>query len=634
MIIITLPLQVSEVIYTVSKGSKFFAREEERDRKLTAKISHIKAEKTHLSKLDLSCERRAADALLAQLEKRRDLSQSIVHVDCDAFYASVEQLDRPELANLPFAVGGGVLTTCNYVARRYGVRSGMASFVAKKLCPQLILLQLNFDKYNSKAREIREILAEYDPRFESASIDEAYLNITDYCARHGVHRADAVAKMRRDIHEKTRITISAGIAANARLAKICSNRNKPNGQFELANERDAITAFMCNLPCREVNGIGRVLERELAAIGIKTCGDDVYQNRHFISRLFGEKAHDFLLEVHLGLGRTNVQPADEYERKSVGTESTFRDTDDPSALREKLRWTAEELEKDLRKAECKGRTLCLKVKMHTFEVVTRQVAVTSGAVHTAGDLYRHALPMLVRLEQEFPGLRIRLMGLRCTHLVTTKKPDTMAFFGLQKGRRSEHHQSHRDNASSDGRKRKTPPSSEDDDSAWEVWPEQEFVLIQDQKHQHDQTSAAPDTTTHTASPPPDPKNPAYRRPHGKEIVPNPKPLSSSASAPPPPEEEWFPCPVCNRPQSMDEKQLNDHIDLCLSKQAIRDSLHETASTAAQTGGGSDTGGGISGGTGNERKRGRPPGGGSNSSSSIKSSKSQDPRQRKIWFGSV
>ncbi len=197
----------------------------------------------------------------------------------------------------------------------------MAGFVAKKLCPELILLPLNFDKYTGKATEVREVLAEYDPRFESASIDEAYLNITEYCNEHGMGPAEVVEQLRREVHEKTKITVSAGIAANSRLAKICSNMNKPNGQFVLPNERQAIMAFMADLPCRKVNGIGRVLERELSAIGIKTCGN-IYPQRQFLTRLFGDKTSDFLIRCHLGLGRTNIQPAEEYERKRVGTEST------------------------------------------------------------------------------------------------------------------------------------------------------------------------------------------------------------------------------------------------------------------------------------------------------------------------
>lgn len=180
----------------------------------------ILEKKRRLEKLDLTREVRAADQLVAQLELTRDLTQHIVHVDCDAFYAAVEQLDRPELKDLPFAVGGGVLTTCNYAARKYGCRSGMAGFVAKKLCPDLLLLPLNFDKYTSKAQEVRRVLAQYDPRFESASIDEAYLNITEYCVEHDMTPEDVVRQMRDEIHETTKITVSAGIAANSKLAKV------------------------------------------------------------------------------------------------------------------------------------------------------------------------------------------------------------------------------------------------------------------------------------------------------------------------------------------------------------------------------------------------------------------------------
>ncbi|KAJ3508544.1 hypothetical protein NM208_g15806 [Fusarium decemcellulare] len=418
--------KVSEIIYNASKGSKFFNREEVRDKVLTQKIEQIIARRTELEKRDLTRDLRNADRLIAELELSRDLTQHIVHVDCDAFYAAVEQLDRPELKDLPFAVGGGVLTTCNYLARKFGCRSGMAGFVAKKLCPSLILLKPNFEKYNAKAHEVREVLVNYDPRFESASIDEAYLNITEYCQEHHMDPAEVVEQMRREVHERTNITVSAGIAANAKLAKICSNMNKPNGQYVLPSDRNAIMTFMRDLPTRKVNGIGRVLERELLEIGIKTCGD-LYAQRQFINPLFGDKTSEFLFKCYLGLGRTKIQPAEEYERKSVGTESTFRDMSDPTKLRDKLRWTAEELEKDMKRAECKGRTLCLKVKLHTFEVLTRQ-AVLPRSIWLADDLYNYALPILTKLEQDIPGMKLRLMGLRCTHLVSTKKPDTMAFF--------------------------------------------------------------------------------------------------------------------------------------------------------------------------------------------------------------
>ncbi|ROW13485.1 hypothetical protein VPNG_04348 [Cytospora leucostoma] len=534
--------KVSEIIYNASKGSKYFSREEERDKILTFKIDRILEKKRQLEKLNLAREQRKADNLIAGLELSRDLSQYIVHLDCDAFYAAVEQLDRPELKDLPFAVGGGVLTTCNYVARKFGCRSGMAGFVAKKLCPDLILLPLNFDKYTAKAKEVQEVVAEYDPRFESASIDEAYLNITDYCRDHDMSPEDAVAQMRGQVHRKTDITVSAGIAANAKLAKICSNINKPNGQFVLPNERGAIMSFMRDLPCRKVNGIGRVFERELKAVGVDNCGD-IYGQRKFLSHLFGDKAYEFLIHCYLGLGRTNVQPAEEYERKSVGTESTFHDMSDPVQLREKLRWTAEELEKDMQRAECKGRTLVLKVKLHTYEVYTRQT-VLPKAICLADDLYSYAVPILDNLEQERPGLKLRLMGLRCTHLVGTRKPDTLAFFGMKP----------RSSMTPEPGKvlRKT---SQIDEEGWEKIPEE--LLEEDI-----------DVDTEASSPVIEGGS-TYRK-HGKTV---PHTLSKRKSSPSP---EWWDCPICQRPQPADERQFNDHIDACLSRQAIRDAVQKDA----------------------------------------------------------
>ncbi|KAL2872899.1 hypothetical protein SGCOL_011960 [Colletotrichum sp. CLE4] len=590
--------KVSEIIYNASKGSKFFNREEERDKTLTKKIEQILEKKRHIEKQDLSRELRLADQLITQLEISRDLTQYVVHVDCDAFYAAVELLDRPELKDIPFAVGGGVLTTCNYVARKYGCRSGMAGFVAKKLCPELVLLKLNFEKYTAKAHEVREILVEYDPRFESASIDEAYLNITEYCTNKGIGPAEAVEQMRREVHERTKITVSAGIAANAKLAKICSNMNKPNGQFILPNDRGEILRFMAKLPPRKVNGIGRVLERQLAEIGIKTCAD-IYPYRQFLRPLFGDKAYEFLINVHLGLGRTKIQPAEEYERKSVGTESTFKDMSDPQQFREKLKWTAEELEKDMKRAEVKGRTLVLKVKLHTYEVFTRQI-VLPRAICLADDLYHFSVPILSKLEEEMPGMMLRLMGLRCTHLVSTKKPDTMAFFGFRSRRP--------DSAASPEKAIKpvhSGASGDLDDDGWEQWPEEELLGLDN----GEVTEAVDHETEGTNID----NRPSPARRHGKEILPNPVPDYAPVN------DEMWDCPICNRPQVPDERQFNEHIDLCLSRQTIREAVHKDMPLAPPSR--STTPDAKKAKVGGEKKRGRPPA----------KPPSDDPRQKKLCF---
>jgi DNA polymerase kappa len=552
------PTQVSEIIYNASKGSKFFNNEEAKDKVLTEKIARILARKRQLEKLDLASDLRRADDYIAELELSRDLSQTVVHIDCDAFYAAVEELDRPELKTVPMAVGKGVLTTCNYLARKYGCRSGMAGFVAKKLCPQLICLPLNFDKYIAKAKEIRAVLARYDDRFESASIDEAYLNITEYCTTHEMDPWDVVMQLRAEVFEEAKVTVSAGIAANAKLAKICSNRNKPNGQFRLASDRQTIMAFMSELSTRKVNGIGRVMERELKAIGIETCGQ-LYAERMYLPRLFGEKAFQFLIQCYLGLGRTKIQPAEEYERKSVGTESTFGDMSAPEELRKKLRQTAEELEGDLERTQHKGRTLVLKVKLHTYEVLTRQTA-PPFAVHKAADLYKYALPMLARLERERPGLKLRLMGLRVTHIVSTKKAG-IDFFGA-----------HGKRASTPSRTTTTTRTA-DDDGEWETWPEAEFEeAARNERHAEmnelealsQEAAAAADDATETEDP-----HDGRPEPAAKEAPTEEAEVEEEEPAP----QRWN-CPVCFVPQPAVDRDFNDHVDFCLSRQTIREAVRD------------------------------------------------------------
>lgn len=564
--------KVSEVIYEASKGSKYFNNEEVKDRGLTLKINAILAKKRELERIHsqggLKTDIKKADEYINELELSRDLSQVIVHVDCDAFYAAVEELDRPELKELPFAVGMGVLTTCNYVARKFGCRSGMAGFVADKICPTLIHLPLNFDKYTAKAKEVRAVLTQYDPRFESASIDEAYLNITQYCKDHDMEPEDAVSQMRAQVFQEAKITISAGIAANAKLAKICSDKNKPNGQYRLSPDRASILNFMRDLPTRKVNGIGRVLERELDAIGIKTCGE-IYPQRHLLNRLFGDKTFEFLMGVYLGLGRTDVRPAEEYERKSVGTESTFRDIGDAKELRQKLRWTAEELEKDLQRTEFKGRTLVLKIKLHTYEVFTRQIQPPK-AVYTAEDLYHFSLPMLAKLEKEMPGMKLRLMGLRCTHLVSTKKGD-VDFFGRARQATKQ----------SAGVQTNVSTDVDVDEDGWQQWPDMEFEDAARQEREDDMAALEQlsqeyerNKSMEETSYNPDGNPSDYRR-YGngfawRSVLEEEAKLEEPGHNPP---EQWN-CPICSIPQAAHEKTFNAHIDGCLSRQTIKEIVSE------------------------------------------------------------
>ncbi|KAF2856633.1 DNA-directed polymeras-like protein kappa [Plenodomus tracheiphilus IPT5] len=531
--------KVSEVIYNVSRGSKFFNNEEVKDRNLSEKITKILAKRRQLEKIDLTSDLRRADDYIAELELTRDLSQVVVHLDCDAFYAAVEELDRPELKEVPMAVGKGVLTTCNYHARKFGCRSGMAGFVAMKLCPQLICVPMNFAKYMAKAEEVREVLARYDPGFESASCDEAYLNLTQYCEEHHMTPEEAVSQLRTDVFERAKITVSAGIAANAKLAKIGSNKNKPNGQFYLPSDRQTIMDFMKTMPTRKVNGIGRVFERELDAIGVKTCGD-IYAHRAYLAKLFGQKAFQFLMQCYLGLGRTKIQRAEESHRKSVGTETTFKELQSPEDLRGKLRYVAEELEGDLKRTEYKGRTLCIKIKLHTYEVHTRQTT-PPFAVHKADDLYKYSIPMLEKLMSEIPNMKLRLMGLRVTHIVSTKKPG-IDFFGRVRPPTTS-----------------TKPSTPKTDDSWETWPEEEFEEAARQER-NDEMNELEKLSQEL--------DPEHVHRIAKEPLIAPMPEA-------PTEEQWQ-CPICTFPQPPDDASFNAHIDFCLSKQTIKEAVKETA----------------------------------------------------------
>lgn len=250
------------------------------------------------------------------------------------------------------------------------------------------------------------------------------------------------------------------------------------------------------------------------------------------------------MQTYLGLGRTRIQPAEEYERKSVGTESTFRDMQGSDQLHKQLRWTAEELEKDLSRTKFKGKTLVLKIKLHTYEVLTRQV-VLPKAICSADETYRFALPMLTKLEKEIPGMKLRLMGLRCTHLVSTKKAG-IDFFGSQRAA--------------------IPSASKrDSEGEWEVWPEEEFeeAARQEELEEMNETERLSQE---------DPEKEALQEyTHGKEILPNPKRDSS-----PKQEAVRWNCPICGRGQEAEDRAFNDHIDHCLSRKTIKEAVQATS----------------------------------------------------------
>lgn len=287
---------------------------------------------------------------------------------------------------------------------------------------------------------------------------------------------------------------------------------------------------------------------------MKTCGD-IYDHRGYLAKLFGDKAFQFLITCHLGLGRTKIQPAEEYERKSVGTESTFRDMNDKTELRSKLRHIAEELSKDLVRTQFRGRTLVLKVKLHTYEVLTRQTAPPT-AIHLADDLYKYSLPILAKLEKEIPGMTLRLMGLRLTHLISMKK-EGVNFFGSSKT-----------SAPPLPRLLRNPSTAREE---WEVWPESEFEDAVRQEEQEEMDKVEALSQEHAAQVR---QSSAPVSRHGympnSTLVESPKAAENDQS-------ELWPCPICGRSQPADDRAFNEHIDFCLSKVTIQEVVRETPS---------------------------------------------------------
>ena len=319
----------------------------------------------------------------------------------DCFYAAIEVRDRPSLRGKPVGVGGtrnrGVLTTCNYEARKFGVRSAMPTFMALQRCPNLIVLPTRFDVYRREAAVIRGILRRFTPLVEPLSLDEAYLDVTAHPAE-----PDLLAHEIRDIiFQKTKLTSSAGIGPNKLVAKIASEINKPNGQLEVTPEH--VPAFMMKLPVRKIWGIGEKTERKLEELGVKMCDELQRFSRPELVDLFGRFGLD-LYDLCRGIDHRSVEP--DRLRKSLSTEETFSiDLTTLGQCEERLKELFTDLMADLAQKETTRaiRTIFVKLKFNDF---SRTTAERAGLAPTLPDF--HAL-----LTEAFgrTGKPVRLIGL-------------------------------------------------------------------------------------------------------------------------------------------------------------------------------------------------------------------------------
>ena len=298
-------------------------------------------------------------------------SRRIIHIDMDCFYAAVEMRERPELRDKPIAVGGssgrGVLTTCNYPAREYGIRSAMPVFQARRLCPGLIILPVRFDLYRAVSRQVREVFFSYTDLVEPLSLDEAYLDVS-HLRRRGAEIAEDI---RRDIREATGLTASAGIAPNKLVAKIASDWNKPDGQLVVPPSR--VEAFMRDLPVRRIWGIGPKSAERMGEMGIRTCADLQALDRAELARRFGSFGLE-LFQLCRGIDDRPVQP--NRVRKSLSNERTFsRDLEELEDCHRALERQHHELMDELRgkAGERRIHKIFVKLKFADFQRTTAEM---------------------------------------------------------------------------------------------------------------------------------------------------------------------------------------------------------------------------------------------------------------------
>jgi len=343
---------------------------------------------------------------------------TIAHVDCDAFYATIEKRDDPTLATEPVIVGGGkrgVVATCCYIARTFGVKSAMPMFEALRLCPQAKVIRPNFEKYTKAGREVRQMMLALTPLVEPLSIDEAFLDLSGTARLHGMPPAKALARFAGDVEKKLRITVSIGLSCNKFLAKIASDLDKPRGFAVLAASQ--AQAFLAPKPVSFIYGVGKVSAARYARDGLRCIADLQQVSEIELMRRYGEEGRR-LARLARGIDEREVSP--ERETKSVSSETTFeRDIADFRSL-ERILWSlAEDVSARLKGKELAGSTVTLKLKTADFKIRTRARSLESPT-QLAQRIFNAARGLL---EHETNGTRYRLLGVGLSALAPAGDAD-------------------------------------------------------------------------------------------------------------------------------------------------------------------------------------------------------------------
>jgi DNA polymerase-4 len=347
------------------------------------------------------------------------MERIVLHIDMDAFYASVEQLDHPELRGKPVIVGGtsnrGVVSAASYEARKFGVRSAMPIFQAKKRCPQGIFVPVRMARYKEMSNQVMEILESYSPIVEQVSIDEAYLDITGQERLHGSPEGIA-RRIKEEIRRRTSLSCSIGIAPNKFLAKVASEANKPDGLKMIPSQESSKIAQ--SLPIGKVPGVGKKTVDRLAKLKVVNLGDLLARPETALLKAVGKFAYT-LMEFAKGMDESPV--VSHTDAKSISSEETFEEnTNNFELLRKELLLQAEEVGRRLRRNELKGSTVTLKLRRADFVRITRSISFSEPTDSTK-TLYSWALKLLeaVDLSEKF-----RLIGIAVSSFGRNESPST------------------------------------------------------------------------------------------------------------------------------------------------------------------------------------------------------------------
>ena len=339
--------------------------------------------------------------------------RAIIHVDMDAFYASVEQRDFPQYRGKPLIVGGdpqrrGVVATCSYEARKFGIHSAMASVTALRKCPQAIFVKPRFEVYRQVSKDIRRVFARFSDRIEPLSLDEAYLDVTEHAR--APNSSVLIAKdIRAQIKQETGLIASAGVSYNKFLAKIASDQCKPDGLLYISPEQGP--GFVQGLKIRDFYGVGKATEQTMHGLGIESGADLLPWHLAELQAVFGSSA-EYYYQVARGIDERPVR--NNRIRKSISTEDTFdQDLSDTEAMLAVLQTQAEQIQEQLTKLQVQGKTLTIKVKFSDFTQVTRSLSKVQGFY--LAETITAEIPALLQSALIKP-LAVRLLGVGVSSL--------------------------------------------------------------------------------------------------------------------------------------------------------------------------------------------------------------------------